>query len=165
MHQLRGQAELAGNQDKFGQEQRQRPALLPRQPALGLRLRRRGLRGAAGAVLLAGRDRTRLAILLIFPVALFLYLSVQSRFFGRWLLPVYPVLALLAGYACMRGCAWVRADPALARGRSLGAGAALLLWQPLAADARSMAVLGNTDTRAIARQWLVEHSRARACGW
>ena len=30
----------------------------------------------------------------------------------------------------------------------------LLQWQPLDADARSMAVLGNPDTRAIARQWL-----------
>ena len=30
----------------------------------------------------------------------------------------------------------------------------LLLWQPLAADARSMAVLGQRDTREIARHWL-----------
>jgi hypothetical protein len=38
---------------------------------------------------------------------------------------------------------------------ALAAGCALLLWQPLAADARSMAVLGHRDTRAIAREWLV----------
>jgi hypothetical protein len=35
----------------------------------------------------------------------------------------------------------------------------LLVWQPLAADARSMAVLGHRDTREIAREWLVAHAR------
>ena len=40
---------------------------------------------------------------------------------------------------------------------ALAVGLVLLLWQPLAADARSMAVLGREDTRAIARQWLAEH--------
>ena len=118
----------------------------------------------AGAVLLARRDRARLALLLIFPVALFLYLSVQSRFFGRWLLPVYPVLALLAGYAFVRGAragsARARAALAVAGGRRRRC--VLLLWQPLAADARSMAVLGNEDTRAIARQWLAEQLPPRA---
>ena len=158
MHQLRGQAELAGNQDKFGQQGDSGPLYYLDSLGWGFGYAA-GLAALAGAVLLARRDRTRLAILLIFPVALFLYLSLQSRFFGRWLLPVYPALALLAGYACMRGLAWVRERIPRWRWWILGAGAALLLWQPLAADARSMAVLGNTDTRAIARQWLVEHSR------
>ena len=158
LHQLRGQAELAGNQDKFGQQGDSGPLYYLDSLGWGFGYVA-GLAALAGAVLLARRDRTRLAILLIFPVALFLYLSFQSRFFGRWLLPVYPALALLAGYACMRGLAWVRERIPRWRWAILGVGAALLLWQPLAADARSMAVLGNTDTRAIARQWLVEHSR------
>jgi len=158
VHQLRGQAELAGNQDKFGQQGDSGPLYYLDSLGWGFGYAA-GVAALAGAVLLARRDRTRLAILLIFPVALFLYLSFQSRFFGRWLLPVYPALALLAGYACMRGLAWVRDRIPRWRWWILGAGAALLLWQPLAADARSMAVLGNTDTRAIARQWLVEHSR------
>jgi hypothetical protein len=92
--------------------------------------------------------------LLVFPVALFLYLSVQSRFFGRWLLPVYPALALLAGYAFVRGLDWVRARAPRLQWPAIAAGAFVLLWQPLAADARSMAVLGNADTREIARRWL-----------
>ena len=102
----------------------------------------------------------RLAILLIFPVALFLYLSVQSRFFGRWLLPVYPALALLAGYAFVQGARrWCGRGRRGCSGRRSRVGLVLLLWQPLAADARSMAVLGREDTRAIARQWLAEHDR------
>jgi hypothetical protein len=156
VHQLRGQAELAGSQDKFGQENDTGPLYYLDSLLWGL-----GYVAAAcslaGAVLLARRDRVRLALLLIFPVALFLYLSVQSRFFGRWLLPVYPVLALFAGYAFVRGLDAVRARAPRLQWPAVAVGAVLLLWQPLAADARSMAVLGNTDTRAIARQWLAEH--------
>jgi hypothetical protein len=156
VHQLRGQAELAGNEDKFGQENDRGPLYYLDSLLWGL-----GYVAAAcalaGAILLARRDRVRLALLLIFPVALFLYLSVQSRFFGRWLLPVYPVLALLAGYAFVRGLDVVRARAPRLQWPAVAVGAVLLLWQPLAADARSMAVLGNADTRAIARQWLAEH--------
>jgi hypothetical protein len=94
---------------------------------------------------------------MIFPVALFLYLSVQSRFFGRWLLPLYPVLALLAGYGLVRAVEAVRVRAPRLERPALAAGCALLLWQPLAADARSLAVLGHRDTRAIAREWLADN--------
>ena len=103
LHQLRGQAELAGNQDKFGQEQRDRRPLLPRQPDLGARLGARPPRRPPARCCWRAATASRLALLLVFPVALFVYLSLQSRFFGRWLLPVYPALALLAGYAVVRG--------------------------------------------------------------
>jgi hypothetical protein len=156
LHQLRGQAELAGNQNKFGQENDTGPLYYLDSLLWGLGYVA-ALCTAAGAVLLAKRDRVRLALLLVFPVAMFLYLSVQSRFFGRWLLPVYPMLALLAGYAFVRGLDAVRERAPRLQWPALAAGAVLLLWQPLAADARSMAVLGNADTRAIARQWLAEH--------
>jgi hypothetical protein len=170
LHQLRGQAQLAGNQDKFGQENDTGALYYLESLLWGLGYVAAAC-AAAGAVLLAqlrfarhrpgapplASDRVRLALLLVFPVALFLYLSVQSRFFGRWLLPIYPVLALLAGYAFVRGLDALRARAPKLQWPAVAVGAVLLLWQPLAADARSMAVLGNADTRAIARQWLAEH--------
>ena len=156
LHQLRGQAELAGDQDKFGQEQDTGVLYYLDSLTWGLGWVA-ALAALAGAVLLWRRDRARLALLLVFPVALFVYLSFQSRFFGRWLLPVYPALALLAGYAAVRrssSCACARGGSSGPRSRP---SRLLLLWQPLAADARSMAVLGKRDTREIARQWLVEN--------
>ena len=137
LHQLRGQAELAGSQDKFGQEQDTGPLYYLDSLTLGPRLRG-GVRGRRpGAVLLARRDRARLAILLIFPVALFIYLSVQSRFFGRWLLPVYPALALLAGYAFVQAFDAVRAR------------APQLRWPALAVGLRRAAVAAARRRRAL----------------
>ncbi len=156
LHQLRGQAELAGNQDKFGQENDTGVVYYLDSLTWGLGWAASAA-AAAGAVLLARRDRAELALLLIFPVALFLYLSVQSRFFGRWLLPVYPALALLAGYAVARGIELVRARAPRLEWPAIAVAGVLLLWQPLAADARSMAVLGHRDTREIARDWLAEN--------
>ena len=66
------------------------------------------LAAVAGGVIVARRDRARAVVLLIFPLALFVYLSLQARFFGRWLLPAYPVFALLAGVAVTTAAAWLR---------------------------------------------------------
>jgi asparagine N-glycosylation enzyme membrane subunit Stt3 len=156
LHQLRGQAELAGEQGKFGQERETSVLYYLDSLTWGLGWAA-ALAAAASAVLLARRDRGRLALLLIFPVALFVYLSFQSRFFGRWLLPVYPALALLAGYAVVRAIELVRLRARRLEWPAVAAAGVLLLWQPLAADARSMAVLGKRDTREIARHWLVEN--------
>ena len=48
------------------------------------------------------RDLVRGLILIAFPLALFAYLATQSRYFGRWLLPAYPALALLAAVGLSR---------------------------------------------------------------
>ena len=40
--------------------------------------------------------------LILFPIALYLYMGSQTRYFGRWLLPMYPVIALLAGVGIVR---------------------------------------------------------------
>lgn len=111
------------------------------------------LAALAGAVLLARRDWLRAVLLLAFPLALLLYLSLQARFFSRWLLPAYPALALLAGYAVARAAERVPRVPAAA---ALALLVAVLVAQPLAADFRTGRVLGREDTRNIARAQLVE---------
>jgi hypothetical protein len=106
-------------------------------------------------VLVLRRDLVRGLMLLAVPLALFAYLAVQSRYFGRWLLPAYPALALLAGVALVRASALVRPPPL--RGAALAALTLVALAQPLAAGARTAAVLGRDDTREQLRDFLVRN--------
>jgi hypothetical protein len=94
-------------------------------------------------------------MLIAVPLALFVYLSAQSRYFGRWLLPAYPALAMLAAAALSQLSSLVP-NPKW-RGPVLGGVAALVLLQPFAADIRSAQVLGRDDTRQQARDWLEAH--------
>ena len=107
-------------------------------------------------------------MLVAVPLALFVYLSVQSRYFGRWLLPAYPALAMLAALALRRASELIaaRMQTRRAHGRRFRARTAsavlagltaLVLVQPLAADIRSAQVLGRDDTRQQARDWIEAH--------
>ena len=112
------------------------------------------LAALAGAGLALRRHPGRALLLVVFPVIFALFLSVQARWFGRWLLPAYPALCVLAGYAAVR-----LADALPLRGRPRGlvlaALALVLAGQGLASPVRVDRVLGRTDTRAQARAWLV----------
>jgi Dolichyl-phosphate-mannose-protein mannosyltransferase len=130
----------------------------------------------AGAVLEMRRDLVRGLILIAFPIALLIYLSLQARFFSRWLLPAYPLLVLLAGSALAQAASalaalWARmrarsepsaarrsaARPGFAAAAALGILVLITVAQGFAADVRSMRVLGREDTRQQARTWLVDH--------
>jgi hypothetical protein len=129
----------------------------------------------AGALLELRRSLVRGLMLIAVPLALFIYLTAQSRYFGRWLLPAYPALAMLAAVAISRAAelvslrmaraprpfgARLRRSPrrhARAAALVLAAITLLVLLQPLAADVRSAQVLGRDDTRQQARDWLEAH--------
>lgn len=149
---LLNQAESAGATKKFGQEQSS--GFLYYLDTL-----RWGLGWApafaalAGAALLYRANRTRALLVLIFPLALYLYMGFQSRFFGRWMLPIFPVLALLCGVALVQLVRAVRV-PALAQGALLALATAAVLAQSVAADVRTTALLGRSDTRQAARDFL-----------
>ncbi|MBO0843724.1 MAG: glycosyltransferase family 39 protein, partial [Nocardioides sp.] len=49
-----------------------------------------------GAVAGLRSRRVRTVLLLVFPLVLFAYVCTQGRYFGRWMLPAYPALAVLA---------------------------------------------------------------------
>jgi Dolichyl-phosphate-mannose-protein mannosyltransferase len=110
------------------------------------------LAALAGAALELRRNLVRGLMLIAVPVALFVYLSTQSRYFGRWLLPAYPALAMLAAAALTQLSSLVP-RPSW-RAPVLAGVVALVLLQPLAADVRSAQVLGRDDTRQQARDWL-----------
>jgi hypothetical protein len=154
LYQIKNQANAAGGTAKLGQSQEGGFVYYLKSFTWGF-----GWAAIAaavgGAVLELRRDRLRGLMLVLFPVALFLYMGLQSRYFGRWMLPMYPVLALLAGVAIVwlarrvRGSVVVQALVGFAI-------VAVVLVQPLAADVRTSEVLGRRDTRQVLRDWLVD---------
>jgi hypothetical protein len=155
---LRDQAQVAADEPKPGQESGGVSYYLDSLTW--------GLGWAAAAAALAGallelrRNLVRGLMLIAVPVALFVYLSAQSRYFGRWLLPAYPVLAMLAA-AAIGAASDLVARTRRAGGRIAAVAAValtvLVLVQPFAADVRSAEVLGRDDTRQQARDWLEAH--------
>ena len=110
-----------------------------------------------GAGLLAWRDRPAFALLVPLAIAYLLFMGLQVRYFGRWVMPVVPVVCLLGAYGALTGV------DALARGRrasalALGAAALVALCgQGVVDSVHSGIVNSRADTRAIALAWLDAH--------
>jgi hypothetical protein len=110
-----------------------------------------------GTVALVVRQR-RLAILLApAPLLLFLYLGEQARFFARWMLPIYPILCLLAAWAAVAAATWLAGR---FRWRLALPGAVLtvlLLAQGLVFSVHNDVLLARDDTRMEVRRWMVDN--------
>jgi len=112
--------------------------------------------GGAAAVWCSQR---RLGWLLVpAPVLFLVFMGLEGRYFGRWLLPIFPFLCLLGAYFVV---VLVRA---LSRRTSMllaAAPAALLvaavLAQGLIYSVHAGLVLSREDTRTIARRWMLAH--------
>jgi hypothetical protein len=111
---------------------------------------------AAGGALALWRDWRRGLLLVAFPLFLFAFLGHEARFFGRWLLPIYPALCVLCGFAVVCAADAVRDRPRLAAGLVAGLAVAACA-QGLLTSVHVDRVLGREDTRAQARAWLDTH--------
>jgi hypothetical protein len=153
---LRDQADVAANEPKPGQEGGGVSYYLE---SLTWGLGWAGVAAAlVGAVVVLRRDAVRGLILIAVPLALFAYLALQSRYFGRWMLPAYPALSMLAAVGVAETAAAIAAR-LRRRHAGVAVAAALtlaVLAQPLAADVRTALVLGREDTLSQARAFLDE---------
>ncbi len=100
---------------------------------------------------LIARHRRLAIVLAPAPVLLFLYLGEQSRFFARWMLPIYPILAILAAWSIVALVSRFRFRVLLP------VAAALALAQGLVFSVHNDRVLAQDDTRQIARDWMVQN--------
>ena len=121
---------------------------------------------AAGvAVWLALRDR-RLALVLVPSVVMFLlFMGLQDRFFARWMLPIYPMLCLLAaaGMVALVDLVVSRAHLAGRAAAALAVVAGLAVCaQGLVTSVHNGAVLAREDTRQLVRDWMVENIPSRS---
>ncbi len=106
-----------------------------------------------GGIVMLRRD-WRIALLLVaFPIVLWLYMGNQGRHFGRWLMPIYPALCVLAGIAVVALVDRLRWRPA----PLLAVATLALCVQGLVQSIHIDTVLGKRDTRTLARAWMEEH--------
>jgi hypothetical protein len=114
---------------------------------------------AVGGALIVWRVDRRLAWLLVPGTVLFLvFMGVQGRYFGRWLLPIFPVVCLLAGFFLVRAIEAVtrRARPSAPVRIAIAAVlVAATLAQGLIYSVHSGLVLSRTDTRTLTREWML----------
>jgi len=108
---------------------------------------------AGGSVALFVRDRVAWSMLVPATLVFLVFMGAQDRFFARWLLPIYPLLCLLAAWAAVETATRLR------RGRTWAVvvAGALLCVQGLVFSVHNDIVLARDDTRALARAWMVDN--------
>ncbi len=113
---------------------------------------------ALGGAMSIWRGQRRVGWVLV-PVAVLylLFLSLQGRYFGRWLLPIFPIACLLAAYFSLELAGWLaRRAPRLHT--SFTALAVIgLAAQGIVYSIHSGLLLSRADTRNLARAWVVKN--------
>jgi hypothetical protein len=116
-----------------------------------------------GAALLLARRRIALALVLLpAPIAFIVFMGGQQRFFGRWLMPIFPIVVLIAAYGAVECIRWVVRTTGLPASFAGPVAAILLLAQSLIVALHTDAVLSRPDTRNLTRAWMVGHVPAGA---
>jgi len=110
------------------------------------------------ALPLLWRDEKRLVwVIALAPILFVLFMGTQTRFFGRWLLPVFPFVCLLAAYAAIELADRAGRRAPFLKPTLLAIGAVALCGQGLVYSLHIGQVLSREDTRNLARDWMVEH--------
>jgi Dolichyl-phosphate-mannose-protein mannosyltransferase len=124
------------------------------------------LAALGGSALLVVRRRVGQALVLLpAPLAYIVFMGDQQRYFGRWLMPVFPIVALLGAYGAVELVRWlVRSGPPTRVPAVVAGGvcAVLMLAQSLATVIHNDRVLSRPDTRNLTRAWMVSHVPAGA---
>ncbi len=132
-----------------------------------------------GALTIWRSDRAVGWVLVPAPVLFLAFMGLQGRYFGRWLMPIIPILCLLAAFAAVellrtvaRLAARYRRDPPLAEGAPRSARrrpdravvltavasvvvVGALLAQGAVHSIHSGLVLSRADTRTLTRRWML----------
>jgi 4-amino-4-deoxy-L-arabinose transferase-like glycosyltransferase len=111
---------------------------------------------AAGGAVRLWFDESRLVWILVPPVVLFvLFMGSQERYFGRWLLPVFPMLCILAAYAAIEFVDYVSASHPALKPTLIALAVVAVCGQGFVYSLHSGLVLSRDDTRNLARAWMV----------
>jgi len=121
------------------------------------------LAALGGAALLLARRRLGAALALIpAPIAFILFMGDQQRYFGRWLMPVFEIVALLGAYGIVSAARWLVCSRRLPALPVALATAVVSLSQGISTTVHDDLVLSRADTRNLTRAWMVAHVPAGA---
>ncbi len=112
-----------------------------------------------GAALLAREDRRRALVLLPVLPLFIVYMGLQTRYFGRWMLPAFPIACLLAAYGAVRAADLIAARlrrPQVATALTAVALAALVA-QGAVHSVHNDRVLSRPHTLNLTRDWMLDH--------
>lgn len=120
------------------------------------------LMSIAGAGLALKKDWRKSLPFVVFSLIVFLFMGKQLRFYARWMMPIYPVLAIFAAYFAVEAGRWINEklkpktgtrSPAYA----ITAVMLIALIGPLVHVVHNDQVLARTDTRQLAKDWVIEN--------
>ncbi len=111
---------------------------------------------ALGSLIWLYRDEPRLVwVLAPAPLVFLVFMGLQARFFGRWLIPILPIVCLLAAYLALELVdRAARRHPRL-RPTLVTLAVIAVCGQGTVAVLHSGKVLSSEDTRNAAREWMV----------
>ena len=108
------------------------------------------------------RERALGWVLVPAPLLYLAFMGIQGRYFGRWLLPIFPILCLLAALFALQLVEAVAHRLPRVRVALVAAVVAVLLAQGLVYSIHSGQVLARADTRNLTRAWMLAHIPAGA---
>jgi 4-amino-4-deoxy-L-arabinose transferase-like glycosyltransferase len=121
------------------------------------------LAALGGGILLLARRRIAMALVLLpAAIAFIVFMGDQQRFFGRWLLPIFPIAALLAAYGTVEFVRWLARSQHVPIALGGGVAVVVLLAQSVSTVVHNDLVLSRPDTRNATRAWMVAHVPAGA---
>jgi len=111
---------------------------------------------AVGGAVRLWFDESRLVWILVPPVILFvIFMGSQERYFGRWLMPVFPFVCILAAYAAMETVDWVAGWWPGMKPTLVAVAVVLVCGQGFVYSLHGGLVTSREDTRNLARDWMV----------
>ena len=122
------------------------------------------LAALAGAVTIWRHER-RVGWMLVPAALLFLaFMGTEGRYFGRWLMPIFPVLCLLGAFFVVQTAHWAGRPLHGATARALLTALLVVavLVQGLVSSVHAGIVLSRADTRNLTRAWMLAHIPAGA---
>jgi 4-amino-4-deoxy-L-arabinose transferase-like glycosyltransferase len=120
------------------------------------------LGAALGAAAVVRRAWRAACLLLPASLAFLLFMGLQTRYFGRWLLPLFPIACLLGAYFAMELSGWIAkglAKLAMPSPRPIAVALVLVAMciQGFIYSVHAGLVLSRPYTSELTRRWMVAH--------